>query len=145
MEDLVIDVCILMSGSGIGNDKFQSECYTLMKKMISDPDYYLAVDNRKKISQQYDNKCKAGTFGRYFFTLMESKDKVIPIPWIDINKNVKVSLHTKGFTQDNEDYKYVVVANSTCCKKLVSHEPHFFRAQNILKRLPINVLYPQSA
>ena len=142
MNDLTLDVCILMAGSGIGNKQYRDACRDLMRKMISDANSYLALDERKKIEVQYLQKLKEGTLGHHFVKQMASHGKTVTVPWQNLNRGIAVKLKQKGFTANNEDYKFVVVASGTCCKKLVSHDPHFFNVQYILKQIHIAVLYP---
>ena len=96
------------------------------------------------IKQQYDDKL-GPSYGQYFVKEMADRDKTITIPWRDLNRGIKVRLAEKGFTQDSDDYKYVVVAASTCCGKLVSHERHFFNVQRILNKINVLALLPHQA
>ena len=142
MDDLTLDVCILISGSGIGDEVYGQDCKDLMKKMISIENYYLALDERGKIKLQYMQKLKWGTLGHHFVQRMADMEKTVIVPWQDLRRSIRVKLEEQGFTRDNEDYKFVVVASGTCCRKLVSHEPHFFNLERILKRIPVIVLWP---
>ncbi len=141
MDDLTLDVCILMSGTGIGNPHFRDICFDLMNRMLLDS-YELALDKKGRIQHQYLKKNKEGTFGHHFVITMILRDKTVPIPWRDINNSIRVKLEEKGFTRDNEDYKYVVCASGTICNKLISHEQHFFNVSSILKKIPVKVLLP---
>jgi hypothetical protein len=76
---------------------------------------------------------------------MATRGKTTEIPLRSINRGIRVKLESKGFTRSNEDYKFVVVAPGTCCKKLITHEPHFFRVQKILNEIGIKVLLPNQA
>jgi len=145
MGDLTLDVCVLMSGSGIGNRTYEDQCRDLMKKMFSNSNYSLALDNREKIKSQYFQKLKGDTFGHYFVRQMASMEKIVIIPWQDLNRRIRVKLEEQRFTRDNEDYKFVVVASGTCCRKLISHEPHFFNVERVLKKIPVFVLWPSEA
>jgi hypothetical protein len=113
--------------------------------MISDDKYRLAFDERKKIETQYTSRLGPQTFGRYFVQHMEAKDKIVKIPWGNLNSAVRIKLAEQRFTRNSEDYKFVIVASGTCCGKLVSHEPHFFNVQSTLKQIGITVLWPNSA
>ncbi len=148
-EDLTLDVCVLMSGSLISDDitnrRYGRDSFDLMKKMIAEKKYHLALDSRNKIDTQYRTKLNPSTFGHYFIRQMATIGKTVNIPWQDLNKGIRVRLENHGFTRDGEDYKYVVVSSSTCCKKLVSHEPHFINVQRILNKINIRVLLPANA
>lgn len=148
-EDLTLDVCVLMSGSLISDDitngRYGRDSFDLMKKMIAEKKYHLALDSRNKIDTQYHTKLNPNTFGHYFIRQMATIGKAVNIPWQDLNKGIRVKLAICGFTRDCEDYKYVVVSSGTCCKKLVSHEPHFFNVQSILSKIGISVLLPANA
>ena len=143
--DLTLDVCVLITGSGNSDPDtcktYGYDCFQLMKKMVDSDQYYLALDDRNKIKQQYDDKL-GPSYGKYFVKAMAGKDKTITIPWKDLNRGIKVKLAENGFTQDSDDYKYVVVAAGTCCGQLISHERHFFNVKGILRKLNILTLLP---
>ena len=138
-----------MSGSNISdatiNRRYGKDSLGLMKNMIAGSRYHLALDSRHKIDMQYRIKLRADTYGHYFVRQMASMGKTITVPWQDLNKGIRVKLETCGFTRDCEDYKYLVVSSSTSCKKLVSHEPHFFDVQRILRKIGINILLPPNS
>jgi len=142
LDDLTLDVCVLMSGSNIGNPQFRQICFDLMKRMLSNDNYKLALDGKCQISHQYLEKNKQGTFGHHFVIQMMLKEKTVMIPWRKINDAIRVKLEERGFTRNNEDYKYIICASRTTSNKLVSHEPHFFNVRQILKRIPVEVLLP---
>lgn len=143
--DLTLDVCVLITGSGNSDPgtckAYGDGCLQLMKKMKDSDQYYLAWDDRNKIKQQYGDKL-GPSYGRYFVKEMADKDKIITIPWQDLNRGIKVKLAENSFTQDSDDYKYVVVAARTCCRQLISHERHFFNVQRILRKIKVLVLLP---
>lgn len=145
MDDLTLDVCVLMSGSGYGNPLYKNECLDLMKRMLGIDNYKLALDKKGQIKQQYLTKNGEGTLGHHFVIQMAVKEKTVIIPWCNLNNAIRVKLEQKGFTRDSEDYKYVICASGTCCNKLVSHEPHFFNVARILRRIPIRALWPNQA
>lgn len=149
IEDLTLDVCVLMSGSGISDDdtcsRYKGMCLELMKRMMAAKGFYLVLDARKKIEIQYESKLRFDTFGHFFVKQMVSQNKVARVPWTDINKGVKVKLECRGFTRDNEDYKFVVASSSSSSKKLITHEAHFFAVRHILKSVPVRVLLPSEA
>jgi hypothetical protein len=142
MDDLTLDVCVLMSGSGIGNPQYRDTCLALMKRMLNMDNYKLALDKKGQISHQYLAKSKEGTFGHAFVIQMVLKEKTVTIPWNNLRDSIRVKLEEKGFTRDGDDYKYVVCASGTCCNKLVSHEPHFFNVGRILRRIPVRAMLP---
>jgi hypothetical protein len=142
MDDLTLDVCVLMSGSGTGNPKYRDTCLDLMKRMLNMNNYKLALDEKGKIKQQYLTKNGQGTFGHHFVIKMALTEKTVPIPWRNLRDSVRVKLDERGFTRDIEDYKYVICASGTCCNKLVSHEPHFFNVSHILRKVPVKVMLP---
>jgi hypothetical protein len=142
MDDLTLDVCVLMSGSGIGNPKYRDTCFDLMKRMLNMNNYRLALDGKGRIKQQYLTKNRQGTLGHHFVIKMALTEKTVPIPWRNLRDSVRVKLEERGFTRDSEDYKYVICASGTCCNKLVSHEPHFFNVRHILRKVPVKVMLP---
>ena len=145
MDDLTLDVCVLMSGGGIGNPQYRDMCFDLMNRMLDLDNYRLALDERKKIRTQYLAKNGQGTLGYAFVARMASRGKTVPIPWNNLRNSIRVKLEEKGFTRNDEDYKYVICASGTCCNKLVSHEPHFFNVGHILRKIPVGVLLPNQA
>jgi len=145
MDDLTLDVCVLMSGSGTGNPQYRDACLDLMKRMLNLDNYKLALDERGKIRKQYLEKNRQGTFGHHFVIKMALTDRTVPIPWCNLCDSIRVKLEERGFTRGNEDYKYVICASGTCCNKLVSHDPHFFNSSHILRRIPVTVLLPDRA
>ena len=148
-EDLTLDVCILITGSRISDDNtdrlYGEDCLSLMKRMVTQDKYHLALDSRNMIQAQYDTKLSPDRYGHYFVRQMATMGKTVTIPWQPLNTGIRVQLHVQGFTRDSEDYKFVVVSSCTCCKKLVSHERHFFNVQRILSRIGITVLLPANA
>jgi hypothetical protein len=142
MDDLTLDVCVLMSGSGIGNRQYEPMCFELMNKMLDMDNYKLALDKKGQIKHQYLTKNGEGTFGHHFVIKMALKEKAVVIPWRNLRDSIRVKLEERGFTRNSEDYKYVICASGTCCNKLVSHEPHFFNVGRILRRIPVRVVLP---
>lgn len=133
--DLTIDICVLMSGSRIGNIHYFQSSFDLMKKMESDNKFKLALDQRKKIYNQYLKKLKEGTYGHQWLILMASKKKIRIIPWKYIQRGIKGELERARFPIGTEDFNYVVTAAGTICKFLVSHDPHYSnKACRILRR-----------
>jgi hypothetical protein len=116
-----------------------------MKRMIGEDRYRLALDRRGKIKDQYTTKLNPQTYGHHFVKQMATMDKTVEIPWYPLNKGLRVALAQKGFTWNSEDYKFVIVASGTCCRRLVTHEPHFFNVQGLLRKIGIAVLWPNSA
>lgn len=145
MDDLTLDVCVLMSGSGIGNKKCQHMCFDLMKRMLGMNNYKLALDEKGQIKYQYLIKNGQGTFGHHFVIQMALREKMVVIPWRNLRDSIRVKLEERGFTRNSEDYKFVICASGTCCNKLISHEPHFFNVSRILRRIPVKVLWPNQA
>jgi hypothetical protein len=145
MYDLTLDVCVLMSGSGIGNPQYRNTCFDLMNRMLNVDNYKLALDERGRIKHQYLAKNGQGTFGHHFVIKMALTEKTVTIPWRNLRDSIRVKLEKRGFTRNSEDYKYVICASGTCCNKLVSHEPHFFNVGHILRRIPVRVLWPNQA
>lgn len=142
MDDLTLDVCVLMSGSGIGNPQYRDTCLDLMKRMLNIDNYKLALDKRRQIKHQYLTKNGEGTFGHHFVIQMVLKDKTVMIPWRSLSNAIRVKLEEKGFTRDSDGYKYVVCASGTCCNKLISHDPHFFNVRRILRKIAVRVVLP---
>jgi hypothetical protein len=116
-----------------------------MNRMMSGDGYFLALDKRTKIQTQYNERLNSQTFGNYFVRQMASMGKTTLIEWVQVNKGVRVKLQQCGFTRDCEDYKFIVVASSSCCKKLITHEPHFFGVGRILNSIGVAVLLPNQA
>ncbi len=142
MDDLTLDVCVLMSGSSIGDPRHRDECFDLMNRMLHSDSYRLALDERGRIRQQYLAKNRHGTYGHHFVIRMALMNKTVPIPWRNPRDSVRVKLEEQGFTRDGDDYKYVVCAAGTCCRKLISHDPHFFNVSRILRGISVRVMLP---
>ena len=145
MDDLTLDVCVLMSGSGIGNPQYRNTCFDLMNRMLNVDNYKLALDKRGRIEHQYLAKNGQGTFGHHFVIKMALTEKTVTILWPNLSDAIRVKLEEKGFTRDTDDYKYVVCASGTCCNKLISHDPHFFDVGRILRKIPVRVVLPHQA
>ena len=142
MDDLTLDVCVLMSGSGIGNPRYRDMCLDLMKRMLNMDNYKLALDEKGQIRQQYLAKNGEGTFGYAFVIQMVLREKTVIIAWRNLRNSIRVKLEEKGFTRNSDDYKYVVCASGTCCNKLISHDPHFFNVGHVLRKIPVRVMLP---
>ena len=146
IEDLTLDVCILITGSGISDHKtdrlYGQDCQCLMKRMIEQDKYRLALDDRKMINQQYSDKLRSDRYGHFFVRQMANMGKTVEIPWKRLGRGLRVKLEKKRFTRRGEDYRYVRLSSCTCCKKLVSHERHFFNVQDILGSVGITVMLP---
>lgn len=133
--DLTVDICVLMSGSNIGNKNYLQPSRTLMKTMKSKKKFFLAVDKKEKILKQYLKNLKQGTYGHQWIREMAEKNKIKVIPWIYINRGIKSALGKARFPVKHEDFNYVVTAAGTNCKFLVSHDPDFYgRASIVLRR-----------
>lgn len=145
MDDLTLDVCVLMTGSGIGDPQYENACRDLMKRMLAINNYKLALDKKGQIKHQYLINNREGTFGHHFVIRMALKGKIVVIPGCNLSNAIRTELEQKGFTRNDEDYKYVICASGTCCNKLVSHEPHFFNVSHILRKIPVNTLWPNQA
>ncbi|MBN1857496.1 MAG: hypothetical protein JW846_11160 [Dehalococcoidia bacterium] len=145
MIDLTVDVCVLMSAATPGANNLCCDCGQLLQRMTNSTNYVLAVDDRDKIATQYREKCKFGTPGHHFYINMVLMGKVINVPWRRLNQGIKVQLNNRGFTQDTDDYKYVVVAQSTNCRTIATHDRHFAAVESILRRLPVYPLPPSQA
>ena len=132
--DLTIDICVLMSGSGTGNKKYRQTSLALLEKMKGRKYFSLALDNRRKILNQYWEKLK-GTYGEIWIRDMIVKGKINIVPWRNINRSIIVALQEVHFPVGTEDFNYVVTASGTNCKCLVSHDRHYSnRACRVLRR-----------
>jgi len=133
--DLTIDIGILMSGSNKRNTQYFQTSHRLMNIMSSKGIFFLALDIRGKILIQYLEKLKEGTFGHEWLIKMMSEDKIKVVPWIPIDRGIKVEIKEAPFPIGGEDFKYVRTAASTICKYLVSHDPDYSdRACRVLRR-----------
>ena len=140
--DLTFDVCVLMSGSGIGNPKYLILCNELMKKSLVKKSLHLALDKRGRIRHQYEKKLKEGVFGHSWLCQMADKDKIKLIPWQNIDRGTKTALQEVHF--DPEDFKYVETAAATECKTIASHDPDYSKKVcKVLKKLKVAVKNPQ--
>ncbi len=145
MIDLTLDVCILISGSGLGgdNNKYKNSCHDILVGLIGNPELYLAIDKRGKIEYQYRDKLKQGTLGHHFLAQMASMNKIVFIPWQNLDNGTRTQLKEAHF--DPEDYKYVQNASGTKCKILSSHDNSDYSPKVcsiIKKRLGVEVKDP---
>src|SRR2546425_9836789 len=64
MKDLVVDVGVLMSASGLGAPEYHDPSFELATKIEACTNLFLAMDGRRRIEYQYQEKMRPGTFGR---------------------------------------------------------------------------------
>jgi len=141
MIDLIIDMCILLSGSGKGDPLYEIDCRKLMKEFLKKSELFLALDEKGKIKYQYDKNLKPGTYGEFWLKQMASQDKIRHIPWQRFAKGTKTALQEAHF--DTEDYKYVETAAFTECKTISTHDSDYSaRIRKILKKIKIKVKFP---
>jgi hypothetical protein len=137
-KDLTIDVGVLMSASGLGDDRNHDHSLALAKKVEASPNFVLALDARKRIEQQYRDKMRQGTFGQAWLMRLFLKEKINYIPWGALPKGARVALEQAHF--DREDYKYVETAARAKCGVIVSHDPDYSpRVQGILGQIDVFV------
>jgi len=138
--DLTIDICVLMSGSGIGNKNYYQTSSILMKIMKKNKKFYLAIDSRGKILNQYLRILKQGTFGHQWLIEMLGKNRIKKIPWIHIHHGLIAELAKARFVR-GEDLNYVVTSAGSKCKFLVSHDPDYSNQVCIIlsRRLGVTV------
>jgi hypothetical protein len=131
--DFTIDVCILMDGSGIGDNENYVPCRSLMNRTITDLEWFIALDDGKIIENQYVSKLREGTFGHHWLIEMAKNDKIKWIKWREIDRGTITALKEVHF--DKEDFKYVKTAACTICKIIVTHDPDYsVKVCKILKR-----------
>jgi len=140
--DLTVDICILRSGSQLGDPKYYEPSHQLMQEMEKKGQYALCLDSRGKISAQYLRHLKEGTWGHHWFQMMVSRGKYAIIQWTNLDRGTKTALKEEHFDSGvGEDYKYVVTAAGSQSRVLVSHDPGYSqRVRKILRRrLSLNV------
>jgi len=139
MMDFTMDVCILMDGSGIGDNKNYNACNSLMKRTVKEFEWFIALDDGRIIENQYERKLGEGTFGHHWLIEMAKGDKIKYIKWREIDRGTRTALIEAHFHK--EDFKYVKTAACTVCKTIVTHDPDYsFKICKILqKRLGVSV------
>jgi hypothetical protein len=139
--DLTIDVDVLMRASGTGNPEYARECNDLLQRMLRLKDWFLALDARGKIEYQYCDKISEDKFSRQWLKEMYDRDKVIKIPWIQINRGIRTALKEAHFdSARREDFKYVETAAATNCKIISSHDPDYSKPVRKILRKGLGVL-----
>jgi len=104
-----------------------------MKKVRDSVNYKIAVDHKKRIRYQYDQKLKEGTFGHHWIMELASRNKITTVESLHLDRGVRSALKEAHF--DKEDYKYVETSAATECKILVSHDPDYSsNIRQILKK-----------
>jgi hypothetical protein len=145
MRDLVLDVGVLMSASGLGALEYHDHSMELAQKIEAGINWFLALDKRGRIEYQYREKMKPGDFGLELLIRLASKNKLVFVPVKHIPKGASVDLRDKAHF-DSEDFKYVQTAYYTHCKILVSHDPHYSDAVcRILRKIEVKVHSAQTA
>lgn len=123
MMDFTMDVCILMDGSGIGDNRDYVTSNSLMKRTVEELEWFIALDDGRIIRNQYESKLRQGTFGHHWLIEMAKRDKIKYIKWKEIDRGTKTALKEAHF--DKEDFKYVKTAACTVCKTIVTHDPDY--------------------
>lgn len=122
--DITVDVCIIMDATGLNGeiDKCSSD---LLDTIATHPDYMICLDSRSKIKFQYDTKIKRGD-GIKWLQHIYSNQKYIIINWKNLPRKVIVKLQEEHFdSATGEDVKYVITANGSSTKKLVTRDPDY--------------------
>ena len=143
MAELTIDICILRSGSGIGNTKYYESSNSFMRRFLEIDTLYLALDERGRIRHQYDTQLKEGIFGHHWLSRMADRDRIAMIPWQRIDRGTRTALQEAHF--DPEDFKYVETSAATDTKTISTHDPDYTRrvCRILRRRLEVEVVGPQ--
>ena len=138
MKDLVVDVGVLMSASGLGAPEYHDPSFELATKIEACTNLFLAMDGRRRIEYQYQEKMRPGTFGRELLIRLATNNKLVIVPVKPVPKATRVALMEAHF--DPEDFKYVQTAFHTSCKVLVSHDTDYSAAVcSTLRKIDVRI------
>jgi len=140
--DLTIDMCVLVSAWETGDSAGQKEpCNELTRRIVACNNHRLALDEKKKIYEQYKRMCPEDS--HRWLAQLASQGKIVWKDPLPLKKATEEELRKHRFGGGGrgyqEDIKYVEVARATTCHILVSHDSHFLDARAILKAKPIGV------
>lgn len=140
MTDFVIDVGVLMSGSGLGASPSQGSSIRFMTSFAETLETELVVDDEGLILHQYETKLR-GSFGEFWFRALVAQGRVSRVRRARLDRGTSTRL--RELHLDSEDHKYYVrTAAASASKRLVSHDPDYSRSirQCLSQRLAILIL-----
>jgi hypothetical protein len=146
MVDLTVDVQVVMSGVGTGDEAHYESSNRLLRLMRDSDCACLALDDEQLLVNKYRECCGPG-FGSRWLAEMLSRDKVRYVRRARIDRGTRTACTERGFV--GEDLNRIVrVAAASRSKIVVAHEPHFHArpVQRILRRrLSVQVLTADEA
>lgn len=119
MRHLVVDVQVVMIGSGLSDPPDDGSCHELLKMLRDGPDSRLVWDSGGLIQNQYEAKLKPQTFGKDWLTDMLIRNKVTSVARKPLTKRQKVKVRETGLVGEDLNY-YVRTAMSSPDERLVS-------------------------
>lgn len=146
-QDLVLDVCVLISASGKPDVSYGEESLWLLEQMEIRAGFELVLDKGGKIEAEYLRKLAGDAFGLMWFRTMLGTGKFRFISYPKWPRHKHVLLEEVRFHR--ADVMWVRAASVTCCKKLVTHDGGIHKnvkAKRVLKKkLGVTVHYPRCA
>src|SRR5436853_3973790 len=94
---LVVDVGVLMAASKLGACEFYEISLRFATHIGECPSCFLAIDERGRIRQQYEDKMRAGTLGQALVARLATIGRLILVPVRPIPRGVRVELQETHF------------------------------------------------
>src|ERR1022692_707846 len=124
MGGVVVDVQILMIGSGLSDPCDDGSCLAVMTAMHDSEHMQLVIDDESLIRTQYERKLREDCFGRVWFDEMLNRNKVLFVKRVALVKKVSQAIRGTGLV--GEDLKYYVrTAAASAEKALISQDGHY--------------------
>ena len=141
---LVIDCTVLVDASGQGVSEYAESSLALLKLLLATPEFVLALDAKRKIQREYENRVRAPMYAHQWLDLLQRKERVKPVERLRIPKGASVSLREARLHK--KDFPLVEAALGSS-KVIVTRDPSFSEpVKSILHReLDITVLDARQA
>lgn len=124
MQSFVVDVQVLMIGSGLSAPGDDGTCRRLMAYIKEHGDLRLTLDSESLIKTQYEAKLSPQTFGRDWLQEMLSRGRVSFVERAKLSKGVSQAIRATGLVGEDLNY-YVRTAAASNDRVLVSDDSDY--------------------
>jgi hypothetical protein len=124
MPSFVVDVQVLMIGSGLSAPADDGACRSLMAHIKERDDLRLTLDSESLIKTQYEAKLRPQTFGRDWLQEMLSRGRVSFVARAKLSKGVSQAIRATGLVGEDLNY-YVRTAAASSDRLLVSEDSDY--------------------
>jgi hypothetical protein len=145
MCQVTVDVGVLFTASGLSHSHVSDECCMAMLAAMRSSCCTLVLDEGDQIKLHYARKMHFGHRGFEWAHEMGLAGRLTVVRRVAVSRADAAALGKIGFYVKNEDFKYYVrSAAASDDKVVVSLDPNFFNAAEVLRRCyGIKVFQPE--